>query len=77
MATGEESVQMKITEDECSRAIGAECIDKIVTKIGVGRGMTRLVLHRILLTSVVKSVLEVSALRVLTDGVDWATGMIL
>ena len=33
----------KITEDECSRAMGAECNDKIVALTRAGRGMTRLV----------------------------------
>ena len=33
----------KITEDECSRAMGAECNDKIVTLTRAGRGMTHLV----------------------------------
>ena len=33
----------KITEDECSRAMGAECNDKIVALTRARRGMTRLV----------------------------------
>ena len=33
----------KITEDECSRAMGAECNDKIVALTRAGRGMNRLV----------------------------------
>ena len=32
----------KITEGECSRAMGAECNDKIVALTRAGRGMTRL-----------------------------------
>ena len=43
----------KNTEDECSRAMGAECNDKIVALNRAGRGMTRLVRFRILFTSVV------------------------
>ena len=33
----------KITEDKCSRAMGAECNDKIVALTRAGRGMTCLV----------------------------------
>ena len=33
----------KITEDECSRAMGAECNDKIVALTRARRGMTHLV----------------------------------
>ena len=33
----------KITKDECSRAMGAECNDKIVALTRAGRGMTHLV----------------------------------
>ena len=36
-------MSMKITEDECSRAMGAECNDKIVALTRAGRGMTHLV----------------------------------
>ena len=36
-------MSMKITEDECSRAMGAECNDKIVALTRARRGMTHLV----------------------------------
>ena len=40
---GHPRMSKKIAEDECSRAMGAECNDKIVALTRAGRGMTCLV----------------------------------